>query len=96
MKTKSREVDAYLANAAEFARPILKKLRGLFHKASPQIEETIKWGFPHFEQQGIVGSMAAFKQHASFGFWKGKQMSDRHGKSLPRSRSACTRATSHM
>ncbi len=57
----------------------MKKIRALFHQAHPEIEETIKWGFPHFEHKGIVGSMAAFKKHVSFGFWKGRLMSDPHG-----------------
>jgi uncharacterized protein YdeI (YjbR/CyaY-like superfamily) len=78
MKNASPEVDAYIARSAPFARPILKKVRALFHKACPQIVETMKWGFPHFEYKGIVGSMAAFKQHATFGFWKGKLLTDPH------------------
>jgi uncharacterized protein YdeI (YjbR/CyaY-like superfamily) len=78
MRRTSPEFDAYIAKSAEFARPILKRIRRLFHRASPRIEETIKWGFPHFEYKGMVGSMAAFKQHVSFGFWKGKLLSDPH------------------
>ncbi|HMM67962.1 MAG TPA: DUF1801 domain-containing protein, partial [Dokdonella sp.] len=32
----------------------------------------MKWGFPHFVHAGsVLCSMAAFKQHAAFGFWKG-------------------------
>jgi hypothetical protein len=76
MKKTSPEVDAYIAKAAPFAQPILKKLRLLFHKAAPQIEETVKWGVPHFEYKGIVGGMAAFKQHVRFGFWKGNLLAD--------------------
>jgi uncharacterized protein YdeI (YjbR/CyaY-like superfamily) len=79
MSTRSPQVDAYIAKSAPFARPILEKLRTLFHKACPDVEETIKWGFPHFERHGVLGSMAAFKQHASFGFWKGSLMSDPQG-----------------
>ena len=79
MPKRSDDVDAYIASARDFARPILLKLRGLFHKACPKIEETIKWGFPHFEHLGLVGSMAAFKQHVSLGFWKGSVMSDPQG-----------------
>jgi uncharacterized protein YdeI (YjbR/CyaY-like superfamily) len=78
-KNTSAQVDAYIARAAPFAQPILKKLRRLFHQACPQIEEKIKWGVPSFEYQGMVGGMAAFKQHASFGFWKRKLLSDPHG-----------------
>lgn len=79
MATRSPDVDNYIAEAALFARPILKKIRQLFHKASPHITESMKWGFPHFEYRGIVGNMAAFNQHATFGFWKASLMRDPMG-----------------
>jgi uncharacterized protein YdeI (YjbR/CyaY-like superfamily) len=69
---KDPAVDAYIAKSAPFARPILSRVRALMHKACPGIGETIKWGVPHFEYEGIVGNMAAFKQHAAFGFWSQK------------------------
>jgi uncharacterized protein YdeI (YjbR/CyaY-like superfamily) len=75
MASKSPEVDAYIAKAAPFARPILEQIRAAFHKADPQIEESIKWGVPNFEHDGIVGNMAAFKQHVNWGFWKASLMS---------------------
>jgi uncharacterized protein YdeI (YjbR/CyaY-like superfamily) len=35
------------------------------------VEETLKWSAPSFLHAGsILCGMAAFKQHASFGFWK--------------------------
>ncbi|MEZ5460407.1 YdeI family protein [Dokdonella sp.] len=62
-------VDAYIAGSADFARPILENLRKQIHGACPQVEETIKWGFPHFVHAGgVVCFMAAFKRHAAFGF----------------------------
>jgi len=63
-------VDAYIANSAEFAQPILEHLRALVHAACPEVEETIKWGFPHFMYKGMMCNMASFKAHCSFGFWK--------------------------
>ncbi len=76
---KNPAVDAYIAKSADFARPILKRLRALMHKACPKVEETIKWGVPHFEYQGVIAGMAAFKQHAAFGFWKRRLMKDPAG-----------------
>jgi uncharacterized protein YdeI (YjbR/CyaY-like superfamily) len=76
---KNPAVDAYIAKSGEFARPILARVRAAMHRACPKIEETIKWGVPHFEYKGVVASMAAFKQHASFGFWKQKLMDDPAG-----------------
>lgn len=64
-------VDAYIARSAEFARPILAHLRAIVHAACPGATETLKWGFPHFMYEGMLCSMAAFKRHCSFGFWKG-------------------------
>jgi len=78
MNSKNKQVDAYIAKAAPFARPILNHLRRLVHQACPEIQETIKWGFPHFEYQGILCSMAAFKQHCAFTFWKAALLSDKH------------------
>jgi uncharacterized protein YdeI (YjbR/CyaY-like superfamily) len=87
MKKRNEKIDAYIANAAEFAQPILTHLRELVHKACPEIEESWKWSFPNFDYKGIVCSMAAFKQHCSFGFWKASLMSDPH-KLLTQSREA--------
>jgi uncharacterized protein YdeI (YjbR/CyaY-like superfamily) len=63
-------VDAYIANSAEFARPILEHLRDVVHRACPQAEETLKWRMPTFIYHGMLCGMAAFKQHCTFGFWK--------------------------
>jgi uncharacterized protein YdeI (YjbR/CyaY-like superfamily) len=62
-------VDAYIEQSAEFAQPILRHLRHVVHEVSPDIEEDMKWSFPHFMYKGILCSMAAFKQHCAFGFW---------------------------
>ncbi len=76
MGSKDKRVDAYIAASADFAKPILLHLRKLVHAACPEIQEVIKWGFPHFEYQGLVCSMASFKQHCAFGFWKASLMED--------------------
>jgi uncharacterized protein YdeI (YjbR/CyaY-like superfamily) len=71
MGTRDPRVDAYIANAAQFAQPILRQLREIVHAACPAVEETLKWSFPHFMYQGILCSMASFKEHCAFGFWNG-------------------------
>ncbi|MEO6871536.1 MAG: YdeI/OmpD-associated family protein [Chthoniobacterales bacterium] len=70
MAKKNPKVDAYITEAAPFAQPILRRLRKLVHAGCPAVEETIKWGFPHFVYKGNIAGMAAFKQHCVFGFWK--------------------------
>jgi len=76
MGKKDKRVDDYIAKSADFAKPILKHLRSLVHTACPDVEETMKWSFPNFDYKGGFCSMAGFKEHCSFGFWKAALMTD--------------------
>ena len=76
MGTRDPRVDAYIAASADFARPILTHLRELVHATCPDVEETMKWSFPHFMYEGMLCSMASFKAHCAFGFWKGALVLD--------------------
>lgn len=68
--SRDPRVDAYIARQADFARPILEHIRAAMHAAGPQIDEDIKWGMPAFTYKGKpLAGMAAFKAHASLGFW---------------------------
>jgi len=72
------QIDAYILKAQPFAQPILQHLRALVHHACPEVEEKMKWSFPHFDYRGeMLCSMASFKQHCSFGFWKASLMKDK-------------------
>jgi uncharacterized protein YdeI (YjbR/CyaY-like superfamily) len=68
---KDPRVDAYIARSADFAKPILRHLREIVHEGCPECDEDIKWGHPSFTYKGIMAGMAAFKSHATFGFWRG-------------------------
>lgn len=76
MATKDIRVDRYIARAGAFARPILTHIRSLVHRAVPEVEETIKWGFPHFVYHGILCSMAAFTSHCAMTFRKAPLLDD--------------------
>jgi uncharacterized protein YdeI (YjbR/CyaY-like superfamily) len=71
MGKRDPRVDAYIKKSADFARPILEQLRAAVHETCPDCEETMKWSMPHFDYKGPMCGMAAFKNHATFGFWKG-------------------------
>jgi uncharacterized protein YdeI (YjbR/CyaY-like superfamily) len=72
---KDARVDAYIARQADFARPILEHLRALMRNAGLPLEETIKWGMPHFTYKGRpFAGMAAFKAHATFGLWRAHEV----------------------
>jgi uncharacterized protein YdeI (YjbR/CyaY-like superfamily) len=77
MFPKDPRIDLYISKSAEFAKPILIHIRELIHKVCPDVEETIKWGSPHFDYKGPLCDMAAFKKHCSFGFWKAALMKDK-------------------
>ena len=70
-------VDAYIARAAPFARPILEHVRGRVHAVLPEVEETLKWSMPAYTLGGkIVLITAAFKAHAALNFWRGQELRD--------------------
>jgi uncharacterized protein YdeI (YjbR/CyaY-like superfamily) len=69
MGTTDKRVDAYIAKSADFAKPILTHIRAVVHETCPDVEETMKWNFPHFVYKGMLCSMASFKEHCAFGFW---------------------------
>ena len=59
-------IDAKIAGAADFARPILEHFRALVHAAIPEVEEAIKWGMPHFVyKRKNLAAMAPFKAHCA-------------------------------
>jgi uncharacterized protein YdeI (YjbR/CyaY-like superfamily) len=69
--SRDPRIDTYIAARADFARPILEHLREKLHAACPEVDETLKWGMPSFVYKGqILAGMAAFKAHATFGFWR--------------------------
>ncbi len=63
-------VDAYINKAGKFAQPILEHLREVVHAGAPGVVEEMKWSMPFFVYNGVIlGNMAAFKAHCSFGLW---------------------------
>ena len=79
MKNTDERVDAYIDDAGDFAKPVLRHLRTLIHKACPDVEEGIKWGFPAFDYHGYLCGLTAHKAHCSFTLWKGSLMEDKGG-----------------
>ena len=67
---RDTRIDTYIAGTAEFAQPILAWLRERVHAGCPEVEESVKWSMPAFSYKGKpLANMAAFKAHATFGFW---------------------------
>ena len=63
-------VDGYIQKAGEFAQPVLEYVREVMHAGAPGVVEEMKWSRPFFVYNGVIlGNMAAFKAHCSFGLW---------------------------
>lgn len=69
-------IDNYISKSEVFAKPILIHLRNLINETCPDIKETMKWSFPHFEYKGIICSIASFQYHCAFSFWKAALFQD--------------------
>ena len=82
MGKRDPRVDAYIAEAPDYAKPILKHIRAAMHEGCPECEETLKWRTPTFTYHGLLGGMAAFKEYAVMMFWKGTLIAGAGGKSL--------------
>jgi hypothetical protein len=64
-------IDTYIAKQPDFARPILAHVRAVVHEACPDVEEDDEVEHADLRlRRRILCGMAAFKQHASFGYWK--------------------------
>src|SRR3954453_5406733 len=66
--SKPKDVDAYIAESAAAARPLLEEIRQLIRSTIPEVEEGISYGVPFYKHHGALGGFAAFKKHVSFGF----------------------------
>jgi uncharacterized protein YdeI (YjbR/CyaY-like superfamily) len=77
MENKDPRIDTYIEKKALFAQEILTHLRKVIHQACPEVNETIKWGHPHFEYKNqVLCSIAGFKEHCAFAFWRSSLMKD--------------------
>ena len=92
--SRDPRIDLYISKAQPFAQPILNRLRDAVHKGCPPVVETMKWSSPAFDYKGVFCSMAAFKQHAMFGFWKHQLLEDMLPKTDQRAFGAFGRITS--
>lgn len=72
-------IDAYITRHPAWQRDILNQLRKAIHKADPDIKETVKWGAPTFEDNGIVAWMFCASRWVHFSFPQGALLDPSHG-----------------
>lgn len=97
MGKKDPRVDAYIAKARPFAQPILNYIRKAVHAGCPGVEETLKWGAPHFDYKGVLCGVAAFNEHLRFAFWKSALLESRAAESgTDMTQFSCIRSTADL
>jgi hypothetical protein len=72
----TEQINQYIAEQPEWQRKLLVRLRQLIHSTDADVEETWKWNSPHFDHQGIMIGLQAFKEHVAVWFHKGALVKD--------------------
>ena len=76
----SRQIDARIAELADWRGTTLARLRALIHEADPEITETWKWrGVPVWEHAGILCTGETYRDKIKLTFAKGAALDDPAG-----------------
>ena len=59
-------ISEYIAAAPPESRKHLRELRSILRKVAARATETIKWGYPVFEEKRILFAFGAFRTHLNF------------------------------
>jgi hypothetical protein len=72
-------INLYIAELPDWQRKHLVRVRQLIHSTEERIEEAWRGNAPHFDHQGSLIGMHAFKSCVSIWFHKGASLKDGHG-----------------
>ena len=70
---------AWMAALEPPLRAIADTLVRIIKRAEPEISDSIKWGNPVYEKQGLVCYLTATKAYVSLGFFRGAELADPEG-----------------
>jgi hypothetical protein len=75
-----KTIDDYVKGLPPPQRKIVSSLVELVREAAPESAGSIKWAQPVFEQNGPFCYIHSFKNHVTFGFWRGLDITSGKGK----------------
>lgn len=78
-QTTDPRVDAFIAGLDSPVKEVAEALRRLVGEAAPEARETVKWGFPTWEQNGLMCSIAPARGYARLQFFRGADLRDPDG-----------------
>jgi hypothetical protein len=71
--------DYIAARLSGWQADVASRLVKIVQAAAPEAAAVIKWGQPVFEAHGPFAYMRGSKNHLTFGFWRGAELSDPGG-----------------
>lgn len=74
---EDNKVDKYIKEAPDFAKPILKSLRKIIKKASPNVEETLKWNHPFYGLKELGLSFSKAHENVKLTFFDSSRINDK-------------------
>ncbi|MBK0402423.1 DUF1801 domain-containing protein [Adhaeribacter sp. BT258] len=69
-------VEQYISQQTEPQQMLLNALHQFIKKTAPELQESIKWGFPSYAGKSNVCYLAAQKNHVNLGFYEGGLLPD--------------------
>jgi|GEM_PF-1253071 len=73
------DVEPFFASLKGPPREIAHRLRSLVKREVPGVTESIKWGMPVFERQGLLCYIRPRPRYVAFGFYKDADFDDPDG-----------------
>jgi hypothetical protein len=72
--------DAFFDSLSIRIAPLARELRGIIRKAIPKASESIKWGMPVYDADGIICAILAADEYVALQFYtSGTVLHDPHG-----------------
>jgi uncharacterized protein YdhG (YjbR/CyaY superfamily) len=75
--SKAKTVNAFIAEAAPAARPVLEQIRKVVKAAVPGVEETMGYGKPYYKYHGWMTGVTLYTKHLGVEIWSGLSDEDR-------------------
>jgi hypothetical protein len=73
------EIDRFIKRLGSPRADLARRLRTIILDAAPGCRESLKWGAPCYDQNGLVCSIRPSKSHISLNFFSGAELTDPGG-----------------
>lgn len=74
-----KTVEEYVESLEDWRGEVVTGLRDLILEVEPEVEESIKWSRPVYEDNGSLAYIMAHESHVNLGFTRGVELTDEAG-----------------